>query len=92
MFIDGVGTDVTYTAAMPGAVTSLNLGTGTRFEANGAGAEYTAGTTNANDANLRVRDQGVLQLGGGTLDRSNLIVECGFGGSGGVVLTTTVSS
>lgn len=90
--INGNGVDVTYDAPFPGAADSLSLGSGVTFLTDGAGRSFSVGSTVANDASLIAEDKSVLVLGGGSLDRSDLIARKGFGGFGGASLSTTVSS
>ncbi|MGE3568444.1 MAG: hypothetical protein AB7J73_21130, partial [Gammaproteobacteria bacterium] len=90
--INGAGIDVSYVLAGAGTVDSLSLGAGTSFTASGLLASFQSLTTSANDATLVAEKQASLDLGGGNLDRSNLIARKGFLGSGGAVLTTGVTS
>lgn len=92
VFIAGNGTDVTYDHGVFGAVDSLNLGTGVTFLTDLPFSIFTAGMTFANDTTLIAEDQSQVNLGGGNLDRSNLIARKGFLGAGGAQLTTTVTS
>ena len=90
--INGSGTDVTFDTESSGGVDSLSLGSGVTFRTDLALSIFSAAITMANDATFLVEDQSTLNLGGGNLDRSSLIVGKGFQGTGGAMLTTSVSS
>ena len=90
--INGNGTDVTFNLGAAGAVDSLTLGSGVRFITDMVSSNFTIGSTTANDATIRAEDQSTIDLGSGNLDRSNLIARKGFAGSGGALLTTSVTS